>query len=259
MRQKRRSRDSPRGRGGLRSALDLCAPVFLARPTATLPFPVYETDPLCMATSSDAITQRRTSPFLAPATDQTHKWIRPRILEIRLAEAARCSMTLASDRAAESRMLSERKKTPRGRDSKIEQTNPRLAHTEIEQTNPRAAHTQIEQTNPRPPHTKFERTNCHASLVAPNPIKMAACACMIAFIGPYFHRNPRQSPHEFERTNPRHGLREFERTNPGPRQPRNRANEPKAPRSIQNRANEPKTGSYQNRANEPKTRSQGSA
>jgi hypothetical protein len=36
----------------------------------------------------------------------------------------------------------------------------------------------------------IEQTNCHAALAAPNPMKMAARACMIALVGPYFQRNP---------------------------------------------------------------------
>ncbi len=43
------------------------------------------------------------------------------------------------------------------------------------------------------PGLEIDKTNCHATLVAPNPMKMAAGACMVAFIGPYFHRNPRAS------------------------------------------------------------------
>ena len=70
-------------------------------PTATLPFPVYETDPLCMATSSDAITQnagRRHFSHLPPI--ERINGSGRESLKIRLAEAARCSTTLASDRVA---------------------------------------------------------------------------------------------------------------------------------------------------------------
>ena len=37
---------------------------------------------------------------------------------------------------------------------------------------------------------RLRETNCHGTLVAPNPMKMVSCACMIAVGRPYFQRNP---------------------------------------------------------------------